>query len=850
MKTPSNSKVRFVNHTACWIFLVCLLAAGLLSSPRLLAQGFDKLYGQEIIVPANTTEELDETAEVLKGWLNQMTGQEFTVRSGEAKRGIILALADSEFLPEEGMEALQKAESKEAFLIQGGADKLWIVGKTDLAIERGIYWYLDKLGCRWLHPNGNWTIIPKRDDIQFQGSVFQEPAFIVRDFFGTGGFGRPARDPKQRSGDEWNLYKRENLLGGAVKLGGHAGEAFLLRQKEELLQHPEYLAKVDGVREILRVENEGPTQIFKLCSSNPGLQELWVKDRLDAFRTALEKDPSLTTISVEPADGGGHCECVECQKLGTVSDQVFTLANLVARAVAEEFPGKYVNLYAYNKHAAPPNIPLEPNMIVSIVPYGFQTTGMSPEEFIVAWGKKTKNLAMYDYWNIPDWSRNLPDFSTDDVVDRIRLWNENGVKYFAAESTFCGGSMGPNWYLGARLLWDPTQDENAILDDYYQQAFGPAQAPVRTMYDRWGDNFVLSDHELALSFRNLREAMALIKDPAITARLVDLGRYVHYMRLWKDYLDAPRNSEERVKAAKAVVNYVWRIYDTNMVQAFRVAQLLNRDEKPDIMEDVHMDNEMWVDVPQLTDAEIVALVDDGVATFKPLDFEAKSWDSKLVPLADAISELSEETVETNPFGFSSNFEFAVPKGITTVPLEIIVNTVSGPGKSDRIKVTGPDGKEAFAIELPNTAEWAEIVIPTPAPGTYSMAIIDQKNTFRLRVPRNLPFVGTGPLTSTDLSPRTWFYVPPGTEKIAIHSPGVIPIEIFDPDGGIVDVTANDEGENVFLVEVRAGESGKCWSFKKFKAWTGFQLLNCPNVFAWSEEGMMVPEELQKKGAGR
>jgi hypothetical protein len=452
-------------HVAVASLLLVLLLSG-----TAFAQ-VDKQYGRTIYLSPDASTAMKGSADILKLWLGKVTGAEFTVSTEQPKRGIVLALESTPNLPVD-VTKLKAEQSGEAFLISSdGKDMLWIVGKTDLGLDRGVFWYLDRLGCRWLHASEKWTVIPHRDDITLKLITVQAPAFLTRDFFGTGGFGRPTYDPKQRIAAGWDQYKRENLLGGTLHLGGHTGEYINLVYKKELEAHPEYVAEVNGKREL--------TAGSKLCVSNPGLQELFVKDRLATLKRQLAADPTAMSVSVEPADGGGHCTCAECLKLGTVSDRVFTLANVVARAVAKEYPGKYVNLYAYNEHAMVPNIPLEPNVIVSLAPYAFQRTGLTPHEMIEAWGKKHNFLGIYTYWCIPDWARCLPELSTQAVASEIRFWHDRHVKIHSSESTFCGGNMGPNWYLAARLMWDPDRDEKAILDDYYASAFAEARAPIR-----------------------------------------------------------------------------------------------------------------------------------------------------------------------------------------------------------------------------------------------------------------------------------------------------------------------------------------------------------------------------------
>jgi hypothetical protein len=45
-------------------------------------------------------------------------------------------------------------------------------------------------------------------------------------------------------------------------------------------------------------------------------------------------------------------------------------------------------------------------------------------------------------------------------------------------------TQGLNYYVVARLHWDPEQSADAIVDDYCKAGFGPAAKPVRRYFDR------------------------------------------------------------------------------------------------------------------------------------------------------------------------------------------------------------------------------------------------------------------------------------------------------------------------------------------------------------------------------
>ena len=91
----------------------------------------------------------------------------------------------------------------------------------------------------------------------------------------------------------------------------------LRRNRAEFDRHPEYLGLVGGQR-----------TSSKFCISNPGLRRLVVEDALGQLR----RDPGRDSVSGDPSDGGGWCECPKCKALGSISDRALTLANEVARA--------------------------------------------------------------------------------------------------------------------------------------------------------------------------------------------------------------------------------------------------------------------------------------------------------------------------------------------------------------------------------------------------------------------------------------------------------------------------------------------------------------------------------------
>jgi hypothetical protein len=808
----------------------------------------DALYGYRIYLPATPEKSLKPAIDDLTTYLQKMTGAEFKIEDRPADKGILLLRADSPQAPADAAKALD-GKGKETFLIRSaGGGKLFIVALTDMGLSHGIYFFLERLGCRWYMPGDNWTIVPKHETIGVKIDLVSAPAYRLRNFFGTGGFGgKLPIDPEMRLQGKWETWKRRNRFGGEIAISGHSGEAFNTKYKTTLQEHPDYLAEIDGKRV--------PWSLTaKPCVSNPDVVKLYVKDRVDDFRRrqANPNEPHSFAVTVEPADGIGHCECEKCRKLGAVSDRVFTLANTVARGIAAEFPKGRVSLFAYNQHATVPSIPLEPNVYVTVIPYGFQRTEMNPEELTEAWGRKVRALSMYDYWSIPDWSHDLPNFNyLKTAPERLRLWNKLGVEGFSSESTCSAGAMGAAWYLSGRLVWDLQADETAILDDFYKGSFGPAAEPMKRMLERWATNFTFTTHELALSFRDLDEAhQKTAEAPAERARIVDFGRYVQYLRLWFEYQKAA--PVDKPEAAQALWRHLWGIHPSAMVHSFRLFQLTLRTESlqnPELLKLYKYAEpataQWWKKLQILSDADVENLIADGVKRYAPLDFKSRSYSGKLVPLT-ALAAKPDVWASVMTLGSGTNLEIDAPKGVEKFRLRI-----SGK-EAIRLTVVDAEGAVVFAqrVEIGEKwrEQWGELEIPLGKPGRYTIRIWSPKKTFRMQVPANLALTMSEWVNSQGTpTPRLYFYVPKGLATVAtfLEYTAAGPPRFFDPDGKEVQ-PVKENGGSVLLVKVPSGQDGKLWSLSHLKAPNQpLRMLNAPQAFSFFPDSLMVPEDVKR-----
>ena len=804
----------------------CLLASWL--GQTAAADAEDRLYGQTIVCPSPTGLGLTAVVNDAAATLHTVTGHEFRVTDQPTTPAIELRFDNS------GSSAALAA-SPEAFTIRSkSSEQMLITASSEQGLIYGLYYYLDQLGCRWFFPGDNWTVLPAREDVTLTIDQTVSPAFRSRRFFGTGGFGPPnPTDPKLEVRNRWDRWKLRNGYGGEFSLSGHTGESFNLHHRKTLEEHPEYFAIVNGKRQPWALGT-------KPCISNPEFRTLYIQDRVRFLRN----DTSRFAVSVEPADGGGACQCDKCAAIGTgsVSDRVFFLANEVAKAVDKEFPGHWVNLLAYNDHAEVPTIPLEPNVYVQVVPYAFQRTSMTGDQLLNAWGRKVSRMGLYTYWSIPDWTRDQPVFNwASTPTERIHYWHDNHVESAGFESTYSAGAMGLGQYLSGKLLWDPQRDVKPLVDEFFKECFGPAEPPMRRMLERWAAGYLASKHELGLSFIDLHEAKQLARpNAALAARVDDYVKYVHYLRLV--YEMKPGTSLEAVESQRRLITWVWRINDSCMIHSFRISKLVayRWANNPSLQEEFSPKDKNtpgWASVQSVPKEELAALLADGTSKYKPLDFKPRVFSSELI--ATALVAGGSPTQFSKPLKSWGNisFELDAAANLKHLPLKIQVNQRHG-NAGDPLTMRNSAGRTVYETTVPPDGKLHDISVPIPSPGRYTLEIYDPKRIVAIQLPLDVPLISRG-FISTANSPRCYFYVPEGTEKIVMYLEGSALAKFRDSTGKLVP----SEDHGLTVVPVEASQAGRIWSIESFKAHKPLRALNVPSVFAFSPNTLMYPKEL-------
>lgn len=791
---------------------------------------YSSLYAGSIFKADLQNEVYNKSIDDLREYLQKSTSSVFTVSnfSGSTKPEGIYLVLNSPSLPLSPTDAKKlKAGGIEDFIIIGTVDKLLIVASHPTGLSRGIYSYLDQLGYKWYFPGDTWTHIPVLKNIEIRQKKYVTPSFALRDFFGTGGlFPVPSITEDDIIKKNWEDWKRRNRMGGSVRLGGHYWETFNLRYKKELLEHPEFLAEIKGKRVEWHVSS-------KFCISNMALQELFVEDRVKAMREELNKSvysAEKIIIGVDPSDGGGHCECGNCKKMGSVSDRVFFLANRVAKKFAAESSRAFVNLYAYNEHAAPPAISLEPNVIVQIIPYAFQNVG-TPQQMITLWKKKSRNLYLYDYYGIPDWHYEVPltgRWSVYELSKKLKYWKQNDVKGVLFESSNGIGTTGLGLYLVSRLGWNSNEDIGKTIAAFYRNMFGKGDGWVKQYYDKISFDFK-EIADIPYLYNALDQVVSSTpRDQQVAERVNLLRAYIHYAALYYQY----KSSKDKINDGswERLIQYAWEIYPSMMIHTTRIAELLRLEVLSNqLLTDkwgiynataVGIKNTKWISDNTINeyvsaDKRRFPLLEDFDYVRPPVSYEFIP--KKNITLKDSTKEIlvmdfPDLFIKMSAGGYFK-FSMKTNEG-STVPQQNVTISIIDTAKGDVI------WEQTRKI----TQRWSEVVIKQKPGKTYQL-YIKKEGWMKLAI-RNTEYFFIRKVPIYSYLGKLWFYIPGNKSYFYFKNAGDIHPDFYNPSGDKVQpVKVNEAG----VYKLTSSKAGGWWSVEKTEL-KSLEFYNYPLVF--------------------
>jgi len=477
-----------------------------------------------IVVPVDAHLAVERAAEELRAHIERSTGAQLpVVAQADAGDGpaIVLRVADWD-----GYPTMPLRRATDAYEIRVTSERVVIEGPDPGCVLFGADDFLRRfVGVRWLAPGELWTEVPRHESLTVPEGVYRDEAGLAIRALHT----VSVAYHWDQDASEWMSRLRFNRKAmhvdrlwhtgplleplGIRPLGGGHTMAYWLPNKLHFAEHPEYFSMDDGTR---REIGGGGTQICLSSEESPQVFAARVSEY-------AAEHPVMDTIGIAMNDGWGFCTCPQCLaryrrdgiQEGWLSDLVFGFSNAVARGVARRHPDRTVLQLAYTVfYKEPPEFAIEPNLIVEYCLWrsGFNRAVSDPDNEAdaearrqtAAWAEKADRLLMREYIG----GVNLPYARV--IAEDLRWYRDLGADGWFTEIDPNNWLPREDTWVIAHLLWNPDADVDALLEDFFAAAYGPAEAPMRAVYD--GLQRALMDAPVPFAGRSRLAAPYLVPD--------------------------------------------------------------------------------------------------------------------------------------------------------------------------------------------------------------------------------------------------------------------------------------------------------------------------------------------------
>lgn len=397
----------------------------------------------------------------------------------------------------------------EAFWLYTNNSGIYVIGKTPIAVREGAYTLLDKLGFRWFFKHPAWWVKPDTL-IDLDLNEVQEPFYFRRLIAIVGPYSSRDLD------DDWIA---RNRAGGAKEYPVYSNYEDII-DRSYYAVHPDWFLPNPRPEDCVNVSSI-PCYPWQLRPDNPGVLAEAIK-----YARNFLSDPTKGSVPISPNDGEGWYPPWDDYQ--TITDKVFYLANEVAKNISADFPGRYVGVLSYAAYAGIPSFALEPNLLVMITTEQSETP-LTFDQQVNGFLAKCVKVGIYEYFDYWPWYHDSP-WLYESMLQDITSYANKNITAYTAECEDNWGGRGLTQYAASKLLWNPFQDLNAILNDFYAKAFGPAQTVMQHYYETRG----VTAEAVGSSFHDLAQAESLVSLVAGNAEYMERIRQLEYYErfLW------------------------------------------------------------------------------------------------------------------------------------------------------------------------------------------------------------------------------------------------------------------------------------------------------------------------------
>jgi hypothetical protein len=438
--------------------------------------------GTVIVVDSAATEAEKHAAQELVATLYEMTRANFTFQTGAEKvpsHAILVGAGEAarRFFPEVPFDRLEPEE----IVIKTKGNRLLLAGGRPRGTLYAVSRFLqDYGGVRWWTP---WARhVPHHVTLSVTNlNVRAKPAFEYREPYWFSAFDRDWAVHNCVNGQSGHI---PSAMGGSVAYKGFVHTFYsLVPPAKYFSEHPEWFSLIRGQRTADRAQ---------LCLTNPKLREFVTEQ----VRQWLRASPEASIVSVSQNDWQGACECADCRALdeaeGSHAGSLLAFVNAIAEKIEPEFPRVKIDTLAYQYTRRPPQT-LRPrwNVVVRLcsIECNFREPLDHPSNAAFArdlegWAKICRRLYVWDYTtDFAHYVQPHPNWFT--LGPNLRYLQQRGVRGVFEQGAYqsYGSEMAElrAWVL-AQLLWNPQQDDRALINEFLDGYYGEAAAPYIRRY--------------------------------------------------------------------------------------------------------------------------------------------------------------------------------------------------------------------------------------------------------------------------------------------------------------------------------------------------------------------------------
>lgn len=429
-------------------------------------------------------------AQELAKYLSQVTGSNFAVvKESEVSAGNTIYVGNTKYSKNQNF-------APDEFRIYLDGKNVVIAGSPQRGVLFGVYEFLERFAdVRFFSPECERVPSKKSLNVPDKTDIRHKSAFEYRYIYAG-----------KRTHNTTSFFRKMRLSGwgGDMKYGssarfgtdGHCHTYF--KYTRDFPQEISW-ADASGTRHIVKTDLNG-----SICFSHPEVLKRFIErlkkniasDRVNAAKQNL---PYPQYYSVSQNDCDSACGCAECknfiEKHG-VSGLVIDFTNRLAEAVVKDYPDVKIQIFAYFDSLNPPKTAIRPhkNVIVQVSTYTqkFRDHLRSVNEplnkqyadLLNNWKKSADSLGIWDYWRYFNGFKPSAPAALI-LADNINVYkNSNVVMFFTEFETAPKDLLSfydLTFYVGSRLLDDPSKNVQTMVDEFAETYYGAAAPAMKNL---------------------------------------------------------------------------------------------------------------------------------------------------------------------------------------------------------------------------------------------------------------------------------------------------------------------------------------------------------------------------------